>query len=396
MRRVLALVALVALTAFSSTAASAGPSQSVDPEPDQSEEAEATDRPVEEAKERGFVPAMDGENPALPFPGMTKAEAEKARADLAVFDAAESEAMMEADRLFARRDDGSTEPIAPSGPEVPIGRGGKPDVSRVLPHLPPGESGSVSLQQGGPSSAAASSCTGNCYQTDRIWLSDPSNTIYASEYQIWLAIPQNWEWNRCDSTTSPDGCFWFYAIQHNTDSNTNAGFHIGPQRGSSLAGAAGANWRMNIDGYINGVHLGGQSSVNLPVATWIRVRTWRLGTGNDPFAPYTPWATWGVWAMWGGTDHYLGSLTIDGHYLVDGMLFSEVYESQQQCATDLERGYFNDAHYWDWSASQAAFADGWANYEANCSNTTWEHYGGDFVKDERDTTRVVAEGTQLW
>src|SRR5690606_20764648 len=85
-------------------------------------------------------------------------------------------------------------------------------------------------------------------------------------------------------------CFWF-AHKWSQVAGQQAGLHVGPQRGVSVAGDAGANWRMNIDGYINGSHVGGQSSVNLPVGKWVRVRVWKIGSGGGN-------SEWGVWAQW--------------------------------------------------------------------------------------------------
>ena len=263
----------------------------------------------------------------------------------------------------------------------------------LLPHLAPAEEATQ-----GRSSARSSGCSGNCYQTDRVDLANPTADLYAGEYWVWLAIPQTNETNRCDSTTASSGCFWFASTQYQMD-RIGSGMHIGPQRGSSMTGSTGSSWRMNIDGYIDGVHIGGQSSVNLPVATWMRVRTWRLSYGNAPFAPYTAWSTWGVWAYYNGQDHYLGSLTLDGHLINDSLGFMEVYEANGQCSTDLERTYFNDWRFWNTGYSQHSYTQGNADYEDNCLTTSWEHPSGgmsDFLRDERETSRSIAPGALLW
>ena len=245
---------------------------------------------------------------------------------------------------------------------------------------------------------AASACSGNCYQSDRLNLSDPTVGLYASQYWVWLGIPQSNEWNKCDSTTAPSPCFWFYAMHHVMDSgsHSNSALHVGPQRGSSIAGDAGNQWRMNIDGYIDGVHIGGQSTVNLPTSTWIRVRTWRLSYGNDVFAPYAPWSKWGVWAMWGGNDRSLDSLTIDGHFLADSTLFSEVREANGQCSTDLNKGYLDNPRFWNTSVSEGVYSSATAEYEDNCENTTWKQISGDHVLNQRETQRIIFDDEIVW
>lgn len=347
-----------------------------------------------ESRERGFTPAGPGESgPALPFPGMTSIEADQERAVLAAQDQRDFAAAERADAVY-RADPTRGSPVDPNlehgdSGEYPIHEGTAPD----LPKLPPEYNGT-----NGHSTLA--SCMGNCYQTDRIDLANPAVGLFASEFWVWLAIPQAGESNRCDGSSHSGGCFWFAAMQYNTDSQTTAtGFHIGPQRGVSIAGDAGSKWRMNIDGYIDGVHIGAQSPVNLPVATWIRVRTWRLDYGYDSWTPYTPWATWGVWAYYNGSDHYLGSLTLDGHLIDFSMVFQEVYEASLQCTTDLERTYFNDYRWWNTSASQRSYSLATAGYETNCANTSWERPyagSGEFLRDERNTARSIGQGWLLW
>jgi hypothetical protein len=187
-------------------------------------------------------------------------------------------------------------------------------------------------------------------------------------------------------------------MQHEMDSDgySDSALHIGPQRGSSLAGNTGNKWRMNIDGYIDGAHIGGQSSVNLPTETWIRVRTWRQSYGNDASAPYAPWSTWGVWALYGGSDRYLGSVTIDGHLFSSSMLFSELYEANGPCATDLVIGSLDNPRFWNTSISQGAYSSATAEYQATCDNTTWEQVSGDYVHDKRETNRIIGHQQIVW
>jgi hypothetical protein len=351
-------------------------------------------QPPQRAQERGYTPPQQsGKAPEPEMAGMSAASAADARRRLAKHDAAVAAALTEADvasRTRATATDGTVKPVRPQLPP-PAARPEGPMAARsVLPHLPP-----AANLSGGKSKALA--CSGNCYQTDHVDLTDHPDDVYAVDYYVWLAIPQSLETNRCDGSSQSSGCFWFFAMQYDTDcSYCRSAIHIGPQRGDSLPGSAGANWRMNIDGYNNGVHVGGQSTVNLPVATWIRVRTWRTNTGTDPSAPYTPWATFGVWALWSGTDHYLGSVTIDGTTIAKSSMFAEVYEQNGQCSTDLERGYLADPAY-QRNGTWYDFAHGTANYEANCTNTSWLVQGApDFIRDERETTRVIPSGAAIW
>ncbi len=343
----------------------------------------------------GFTPPKPGEAaPELVFPGLSASEAEAARAETAAYDTAVAEAMVAADLTYARLGDASMDPISPSLPATNVDKGLNPNVTAPdIPHLPVGDTTRPGSTSGGSEQTlAASACSGNCYQTDSLSLTNYPNDVYASDYLVWLAVPQTNETNKCDSASNSSGCFWFYAMQYTMDCCSSA-IHIGPQRGTSLAGSAGSNWRMNIDGYNNGVHVGGQSSVNLPVATWIRVRTWRLTTG---VSNGTPWAQFGVWALWGGVDTYLGSVTINGTWIALSSMFVEVYEANGQCSTDLERGYFDNARYQRVGTGMLAFADAWAHYESNCSLTSWHKLGGDFVRDERETPRIVVEGENVW
>lgn len=102
-----------------------------------------------------------------------------------------------------------------------------------------------------------------------------------------------------------------------------------------------------------------------------------------------PWSKWGVWAMWGGSDRSLGSLTIDGHFLADSTLFSEVREANGQCSTDLNKGYLDNPRFWNTSVSEGVYSSATAEYEDNCENTTWKQISGDYVRDERETERII-------
>lgn len=359
---------------------------------DQTLEDRPDTQPVHEDRARGFAPAEPGEpGPTLPFPGLTRKEANEARAELAKQDARDFAAAARADSQY-RESGGERGPVDPQLDHgEPTDYEPSDDSPRQVPELAP------SADKGTGGAEAASGCSGNCYQSDRIQLTDPSTPLYASEYWVWLAVPQTYETNKCDGNGYSSACFWFAAMNHYTNSSTStAAFHIGPQRGTSIAGATGTQWRMNIDGYINGSHIGGQSSVSLPVATWIRVRTWRLSYGSGGGGP---WSTWGVWAYYNGSDHYLGSLTIDGQLLTDSIVFQEIYEENGQCTTDFERTYFNDYRWWNTSASQQPYSKGTADYESNCVTTSWERptqYSGEFLRDERETVRSIGQGWTLW
>ena len=384
-----ALIVVIGLAAASAASATA---QDVD---------STQDVPIQADRARTFTPAAEGSNgPALPFPGLSPDQAETARASLAELDLQAAAAAVAADQAYAALGDETAAPIPVNLPPANVvAYEVAPNSDVELPRLAPGADDATSAAPTAGGQAAASACSGDsCYQSDRLLLSNPTVGLYASEYWVWLAIPQTNEWNKCDSTSASSSCFWFYAMQHIMDSGSysNSGLHIGPQRGSSIAGNAGNQWRMNIDGYIDGVHIGTQSSVNLPTATWIRVRTWRISHGNDVSAPYAPWSRWDVWAMYGGSDRYLGSLTIDGHLFVDSMLFSEVKEANGPCETDLERGYLNDPRFWNASVSQGVYTSATAEYQDTCDNTTWESMSGDYVRDERETGRIIDHGDIVW
>lgn len=344
---------------------------------------------------RTFTPAAEGSRgPVLPFPGLSTSRARAARATLAGLDRQAAAATMAADRTYAALKDPNADPVPPDLPPTKfIAYETAPRSEVQIPRLAPGANGASRRTEVSTCSAS------DCYQSDRLPLSDPAVGLYASDYLVWLAIPQTNEQNKCDSSSASSSCFWFYAMQHHMDSGNHSAsaLHIGPQRGSSIAGDAGNQWRMNIDGYIDGVHIGGQSSVNLPTATWIRVRTWRLTRGYDSYAPYKPWSTWGVWAMYDGIDRYLGSITIDGHLFANSMLFSEVYEANGPCTTDLERAYLHNPQFWNTSFFPGTYASATAEYEKTCDNTTWESMSGNFVRDEREVEpRVIGHEEIVW
>lgn len=331
-----------------------------------------------ESPERGFEP------PTLSTPVTTIPEGAVAGPDgLAVDEAA---ALAAADAATAAAGEGVA-PVAARLPAAPLGiEPANPDPVREPPHLAPAL-GDEQLTSG---------CVGNCYQSDRAYLTDYPNDVYAFDYYYWMRTPQNNETNRCDSSSHSSGCFWFTMGNHFMDC-CNSSMHTGPKRGSSASGVAGSNWRMNVSGYNNGQHIGGQGSINLPIGTWVRVRTWRTATGNDSWAPYTPWSTWGVWGLWGGTDRYMGSLTIDGHWFTSSVLAMEVYESNGQCATDFVGVYMDNPRYWSSSQGYRSFPGATADYEANCSNTSWSVIiAPDYIHDGREVTRVIADGAAIW
>lgn len=291
-----------------------------------------------------------------------------------------------ADAATVRQPDGMV-PVAADLPPVPYGDAEKLFVPESIPHLPLGadaiSGGAVALETGG-------------YQSDRVLLTDYPDDVYAIDYYYWMRTPQTNEWNRCDSTTASSGCFWFPHMNSFTN-YSGSSIHSGPQRGSSAAGSSGSNWRMNVDGYVNNSHVGGQGSTNLPQGQWVRVRTWRLATGYDSWAPYTPWSTWGVWALFGGTDLYQGSLKLDGHWFTGSYMASEIYESSAQCSTDFVGVYLDNPRYRSASQGLRAFAHGTADYEANCSNTSWSVISSpDYIHDGREVTRTIAQGATIW
>ncbi|MCY4664376.1 MAG: hypothetical protein OXC00_06910 [Acidimicrobiaceae bacterium] len=359
------------------------------------------DAPIQADPPRVFTPAPEGSiSPALPFPGLSPEEAETARAELASLDLQAAAAAVAADQAWAALGDETADPIPPElPPREFVAYEVAPPSNVEIPRLAPGSDIVTNTAPTAGGQTAASACSGaSCYQSDRLLLNNPTVGLYASQYWVWLGTPQTNESNKCDSTSESSGCFWFYAMQHVMDSEdySNSALHIGPQRGSSIAGDAGNQWRMNIDGYIDGVHIGGQSSVNLPATTWIRVRTWRISSGNDPSAPYTPYSTWRVWAMYGGSDHSLGSVTIDGHLFVDSMLFGEVYEQNGPCSTDLVKVALNDPRFWNTSLSQGVYSSATAAYQDTCNNTTWESISQDHVRDKRETQRIIYDGQVVW
>ena len=352
------------------------------------------DAPILADPPRVFIPAPEGsKGPPLPFPGLSPEEAAAARADLAERDEQAAAAAAAADRAWAALGDPTAPPIPVALPPrefVPyeVAPPSAVDIPRLAPSAAPREGGQT----------AASACSGNCYQSDRLYLSGPTVGLYASEYWVWLGIPQTNERNKCDSTSERSQCFWFYAMNHHMDSDgySKSALHVGPQRGSSIAGDAGNQWRMNIDGYIDDEHIGGQSTVDLPSEMWIRVRIWRLSHGKTTPPPFKPWSTWGVWAMWNNNDRKLGSLTIDGHLLANSTLFSEVMEHDGQCSTDLDIGYLDDPRFWNNSVSQGIYDSATADYEDNCGDTTWKQISGDHVRNQRETQRLIQDDDVVW
>jgi len=373
---VLALVAALTGTTTGSAAAEVETFQATPQVPKQSE----------------YVPPAPGEPAPLPeMPGMSPAAARDARRKLAEYDAKVAAAMIEADNAYrsqARIPGAKVEPIAPKLPKVERPDGPIADMLR-LPDL---------QYAVGPAGGSGRSALTSNTQSDGVHLTDHPDDVYASDYQVWLAIPQSNETNKCDGSNYSSGCFWFYAMQYDTDcSYCSSAIHIGPQRGDNIAGNAGANWLMNIDGYNNGVHIGGQSTTILPVATWIRVRTWRLSSGTDPGYPETPWAIFGVWAMWGGNDHYLGHVKVNGTWIAHSGMFMELNEVNGPCSTDLERGYLLHPIY-QRNGSWYGFLHGTASYDYTCDNTSWIVQGApDFIRDERETTpRVIKRDDPIW
>lgn len=229
----------------------------------------------------------------------------------------------------------------------------------------------------------------NNYHSDHVFLTNYPDDVYNVDYQYWMQTPRTNETNRCDGSSGPI-CFWF-AHKWSQVAGQQAGLHVGPQRGVSVAGDAGANWRMNIDGYINGSHVGGQSSMNLPVGKWVRVRVWKIGSGGGN-------SEWGVWAQWDNNDRYLGSLTLPGSWLAWSYLAMEVYEADGPCATDFNFVSFAYPLYRSASQGLRSYATGTANYEANCSNTSWSVINASqyYVRDTRQVARTVPQGAQLW
>lgn len=286
--------------------------------------------------------------------------------------------------------------VQPSNPEPP---------PKPIVQPPPAEFA-------GSEAVSAADCAGDlCYQSDRSLLSDHVNDVYAIDYWYWLGLPQSNESNRCDAVPT-DGCFWFFAGQSNTDC-CSAAIHIGPQRGHSSCGNAGAAWKMNLCGYNNGVQVGGLGSQSLPAATWVRVRYWRTATGQNGYPPFSPNSTWGVWALWSGSgcpqsDCFQGSVTVDGTLFTGTINWVEDWETAAgPCSTDLERGYFNDPAYLSVSQGWRSFPSSEADYQATCpdpnpqqpgdKSTTWLIAGApDFIRDERETDRVILDGAKLW
>lgn len=298
--------------------------------------------------------------------------------------------------------DGANSPVEIKLPALPVGvepRNPEPPPQPLV--LPP------PAEFVGSEAVSAANCSGaSCYQSDRSLLSDHPNDVYAIDYWYWLGLPQANESNRCDAVPT-DGCFWFFAGQSNTDC-CSAAIHIGPQRGHSSCGNAGAAWKMNRCGYNNGVQVGGLGSQSLPAATWVRVRYWRIATGQNGYPPFSPYSTWGVWALWAGSgcsqnDCYQGSVTIDGSLFTGTIMWVEDWETAAgPCSTDLERGYFNDPAYLSVSQGWPTFPHSVADYQDTCpasgaQSTTWMIAGApDFIRDEREINRIIAHGKPLW
>jgi len=314
------------------------------------------------------------------------------------YDRAVGEAMAEADRLTAEalRRDPDARPIAPILPHIPVQADGKrlavPPVQLVTPPA------------AGPQSRA--SCTGNCYQTDSTLITQnlPAGT-YAFDYMMWMGTPQTNQSNRCDGS-SGTGCFWFQAAQYNMDA-AGAGFHVGPQRGASFFGDSEDDWHLSHSGYNaanSGLPTGAVCTTTapthcvddeIPMGTWVRIRVWRLSTSYNP--TWGNMSKWGSWAQWGGVDHQIGTnLWMRGTTLVWANQFVEIYEESNQCITDFERTYFNNPTSLSTSQGWTVQPDADANYQNNCSNTTWERLGGEFIRNEREHNRVIGQGGFLW
>lgn len=243
-------------------------------------------------------------------------------------------------------------------------------------------------------SFAASSCVGNCYQSDRApMVGGIPNNAYNLDYWVYLGSPQTNESNICDGSGA--GCFWYVSVQMNTD-EPNTAMHHGPQRGNSASGNSGGVWKLDVSGYGYGNFQGGLSGLTVPMNKWVRVRTWRLDTVSYGGVWY---GNFGVWAYWDGVDHYAASLTIPGRYITWMMPFVEVYESNNQCSTDFTRAWLDNFVYRNTSGGPFAVDHTTADYESNCSNTTWRRVvssSDDYVLDERDTSRVISQGATLW
>lgn len=226
-----ALIVVIGLAAVSAASATA---QDVD---------SMQDVPIQADRARTFTPAVEGSNgPALPFPGLSPDQAETARASLAELDRQAAAAAVAADQAYAALGDPTADPIPvdlPPANFVPYEVAPHSDVE--IPRLAASADSAANAAPTAGSQTTASACSGNCYQSDILNLSDPTVGLFASEYWVWLGIPQSNEWNKCDSTTAPSSCFWFYAMHHVMDSgsHSNSALHVGPQRGSSIAGDAG-------------------------------------------------------------------------------------------------------------------------------------------------------------
>lgn len=297
----------------------------------------------------------------------------------------------------ANRRSTSSAPAKPNFPPAGKGSEAPADPCSAPPFHKPAATQEAEIQEavsGMETLAAAAGCVGNCYQSDRAPM--PYNFVeaYNVDYWYWLRGAESNELNACDTGDGP-GCFWFVSAQLNTD-EPNSAMHSGPQRGVSASGNAGGNWKIDVSGYYNGVFRGGLSSVVSPVATWVRLRTWRV---DYVFYGGIYYAQYGVWALWNNQDTYVGSITLPGRWLVWAMPFVEIYETEDQCSTDFVGTYY-DEHVFRSSAGGPFRIDRTdAAYEANCANTTWERMNGigdDFVRDTRDVGRLIRDGARLW
>lgn len=356
MRRTAIAVSVVVLASLVATVAAAAPSQS-----------------REQAPDRGFVPAGSGHAPTTTVPP-------KAIPAPSGYEDVSARAIEAADIATAIQRSGA-EPVPVVLPSVLLGDSDKMFVPEEMFHEPPG--------------LGADKASGD-YQSDRVLLTDYPNDVYAIDFFYWMRTPQTNEWNKCDSTTSSNNCFWFAHMNNSTD-YSGSSIHSGPKRGSSASGESGSSWRVLVSGYVNGNHVGGQGPTNLPQGKWVRVRTWRIATGYDSWPPYTPWSTWGVWTEFSGQEPYQGSLTLDGHWFSGSYMASEIYEPSNPCSTDFVGVYMDNPRYWSASQGLRAFPHGTADYEATCSNTSWRVIGApDFIHDGREVTRTIGHGVLIW
>lgn len=326
--------------------------------------------------------------------------------EMVAYDSRAAEAAIEADRRTeaAMKENKAARPIPPRLELAAPQKERRP----IDPNTPVGTPGSrapgpTASARGG--AAAAGACSGNCYESNHALytFAFPAGT-YAFDYWIWNGVPQSNETNGCDGAGDPS-CKWFIAGQYNMDVS-GAAFHVGPYRGQGNFGNAGGDWHINISGYNApgvGLPTGAVCSSTaptvcvrddeIPTAKWVRIRVWRLATTTHPL--YGVMSEWGVWAMWDGVDRQMGSnLWMRGTTIASGSEWVEIYESDDQCTTDFERTYFWGPQSFNnnWSTPTKATA----NYQNNCSNTTWHKHGGTFIQNERQVLRTVPQGDTLW